>query len=46
MVSRRCGARISQIWLMLMQHLYTQLHSELVRTTIMKDFVEFYGVSK
>ena len=23
-----------------------QLHSELVRTTIMKDFVDFYGVSK
>ncbi|KAL0952886.1 hypothetical protein HGRIS_007105 [Hohenbuehelia grisea] len=23
-----------------------ELHSELVRTTIMKDFVEFYGVSK
>ena len=23
-----------------------QLHSELVRQTIMKDFVDFYGVSK
>jgi starch phosphorylase len=23
-----------------------ELHSELVRTTIMKDFVEFYGISK
>lgn len=23
-----------------------QLHSELVRATIMKDFVDFYGVSK
>jgi glucan phosphorylase len=23
-----------------------QLHSELVKTTIMKDFVEFYGLSK
>ena len=23
-----------------------ELHSELVRTTILKDFVEFYGISK
>lgn len=25
---------------------FPQLHSELVRTTILKDFVEFYGISK
>lgn len=24
----------------------TQLHSELVRTTILKDFVEYFGISK
>ena len=25
---------------------FSQLHSELVRTTILKDFVDFYGISK
>jgi hypothetical protein len=25
---------------------FPQLHSDLVRTTILKDFVEFYGISK